>query len=204
MPGHNNRNLLRPIRVALATQLADGRLGLEQILGGNSPHTENEFGIHQFDLARQPARAGGGFRGFWIAVRRRAAFKDIGDEDLRSAQSDSFQHRVEQLPCAPHEGLALPVFFLARRLTDDHPLGVAIADAGAVGRQGLAAALVFSLVASVSVIAPVIAALALGERSRGPLDSLKTWLLANNSTIMLVVLTVLSAVMVAAGLEMIG
>jgi hypothetical protein len=54
------------------------------------------------------------------------------------------------------------------------------------------------------VIAPVIAALALGERSRGPLDSLKTWLLANNSTIMLVVLTVLSAVMVAAGLEMIG
>jgi hypothetical protein len=45
---------------------------------------------------------------------------------------------------------------------------------------------------------------ALGDRSREPLDSLKTWLLANKSTIMLVVLTVLSAVMVAAGLEMIG
>jgi len=45
---------------------------------------------------------------------------------------------------------------------------------------------------------------ALADRSRESLDSLKTWLLANKSTIMLVVLTVRSAVMVAAGLEVIG
>ena len=82
--------------------------------------------------------------------------------------------------------------------------GVAIAETGAVGGDGLVSLLMFSLVASASVIAPVIAALALGERSAAPLDATKDWLLANNSTIMMVLLTVLSAVMVGSGLEILG
>jgi hypothetical protein len=113
---------------------------LEQILGGNSPHAENEFGVHQIDLARQPGRAGGRFGGFWIAVRRRAALQDIGDEDLWAAQADRFQHRIQELAGAANEWLALPIFFLPGRLTDDHPLRVVVANAedglGAASGQG--------------------------------------------------------------------
>jgi threonine/homoserine/homoserine lactone efflux protein len=69
----------------------------------------------------------------------------------------------------------------------------AIAQTGIdAGEQAIAYA-VFVVVASIGVATPVALALALGERSREPLDRLKDWMEANNAVIMTVLLVVIGA-----------
>ena len=80
--------------------------------------------------------------------------------------------------------------------------GLAIAQAGTSTSEGLAAIVLFSITASATVLVPVIAVLALGDRTTAPLTDLKTWLLANNATIMVVLFTVLGAKMLGTGLAL--
>lgn len=79
--------------------------------------------------------------------------------------------------------------------------GVSIALAGAAGQELLGASVVFAIVASAVVLWLVAMVLVLGDRTRGPLGVLKTWLLANNATIMMVLFAVLGAVMLSSGLR---
>jgi hypothetical protein len=79
--------------------------------------------------------------------------------------------------------------------------GVSISLAGAAGRGLVGASVVFAIVASAVVLWLVVMVLVLGERTREPLDALKLWLLANNSTIMMVLFAVLGAVMLGSGLR---
>ena len=69
----------------------------------------------------------------------------------------------------------------------------AIAQTGISGGEQAIAWVVFVLVASVGVAAPVIVAVAMGDRSRHLLDELKDWLAANNATIMSVLFVVIGA-----------
>ena len=80
--------------------------------------------------------------------------------------------------------------------------GVAISEAGASTSQGLAAIVLFSITASATVLIPVVAVLVLGDRTTEPLTDLKTWLVANNATIMIILLTVLGAKMLGSGLAL--
>ncbi len=80
--------------------------------------------------------------------------------------------------------------------------GVSIAQAGATGGQGVAAAVLFGITASLTVLVPVIAVLVLGDRTREPLDAFKVWLLGNNSAIMMVLFIVLGAKMLGSGLAL--
>jgi hypothetical protein len=80
--------------------------------------------------------------------------------------------------------------------------GVTIASAGLSSAEGLTTLVIFGVVASLTIIVPVAAVLVLGERTRPPLDALKDWLLANNSTIMLVLFVVLAAKMLGSGLAL--
>jgi len=80
--------------------------------------------------------------------------------------------------------------------------GVTIAGVGATTSEGLLAVALFSLAASATVLIPVVAVLALGDRTRGPLDELRIWLLANNSTIMMVLFVILGAKMLGSGLAL--
>ena len=63
-----------------------------------------------------------------------------------------------------------------------------------------ASLIVFILIASVSVGAPVVLYLTMGEKASGTLDSWKTWLSANNATVMFVVLLVLGALLAGKGI----
>ena len=80
--------------------------------------------------------------------------------------------------------------------------GVTIAESGATTSAGLVAVGLFSLAASATVLIPVLAVLVLGDRTSGPLEEVRIWLLANNSTIMMVLFTVLGATMLGSGLEL--
>ena len=67
----------------------------------------------------------------------------------------------------------------------------AIAQTGISAGEQAVALLVFVVIASVGVAAPVVIAIAMGERSRGLLDRLKTWLGRNNAVIMAVLMLVI-------------
>lgn len=78
--------------------------------------------------------------------------------------------------------------------------GVHLSSAGVDGGSGVTAAIVLGVIASASVLVPVVVVLVAGDLSHDALDRTKTWLLTNNATIMFVLFTVLGAKMFGAGL----
>jgi threonine/homoserine/homoserine lactone efflux protein len=72
-----------------------------------------------------------------------------------------------------------------------------VASAAAIAQTGIGAGeqavalLVFTLIASIGVAAPVVIYVALGDRSREILDSLKKWMAMNNAVIMAVLLLII-------------
>jgi len=76
-----------------------------------------------------------------------------------------------------------------------------IAGAGLGGAQQVAVLLLLILVASMAIIAPVAVYFLLGdERSARVLDGWKTWLQANNSTVMIVLFVVFGVVLLGKGI----
>jgi threonine/homoserine/homoserine lactone efflux protein len=78
--------------------------------------------------------------------------------------------------------------------------GASMAQIGATGGDAVGAILLFVLVASSSVAAPVIVYFFLGDRADAILAGWKTWLVANNATVMMVLFVVLGAKMLGTGL----
>jgi Sap, sulfolipid-1-addressing protein len=77
---------------------------------------------------------------------------------------------------------------------------VTIAEAGLSGGQTAIAFAVFAVLASLTVLVPVLAYLLLGERAARVLDQLKTWLSHNNAAVMAVLLLVFGAVLLGKGI----
>ena len=67
---------------------------------------------------------------------------------------------------------------------------------------GISSVVSFAVAGSSVVLVAVAAVLVLGDRTRQPLDELKTWLLANSSTIMMVIFILLAAKMIGSGLAL--
>lgn len=78
--------------------------------------------------------------------------------------------------------------------------GLAIGASALVLWQEVVAIIVFVVIGAVSVVAPVVAFLIAGDRMSGPLDALRVWLLANNATIMTVLLLVIGVVTIGKGI----
>ena len=68
-----------------------------------------------------------------------------------------------------------------------------IAAAGLTTGEEIGAFAIFVTIASITVAAPVLVYLIMGDRVQGGLNSLKDWLVANNNTVMAVLLVVLGA-----------
>ena len=78
--------------------------------------------------------------------------------------------------------------------------GVAIGSAGLAAGEAAVAIGVFTVIAAASVAIPVIAYLVASERMSGPLESLRSWLVQNNSTVMAVLLLVIGFVLIGKGI----
>ncbi len=78
--------------------------------------------------------------------------------------------------------------------------GVAIGTAGLSAGSTTVVIVVFVLVACCSVAIPVIGYLVAADALRGPLDSLRGWLVQNNATVMAVLLLVIGVVLVGKGI----
>ncbi len=78
--------------------------------------------------------------------------------------------------------------------------GVVIAAAGLTTSQTITALIIFILLACVSVAAPVIVYLVMGEKAQPMLNSWKAWLTHNNATVMMILLLVFGVVTLSKGL----
>lgn len=76
-----------------------------------------------------------------------------------------------------------------------------ISGAGLDGGQQVVVALVFVLIASVTIIVPVVAYLVAREKAAPVLDAMKDWLTANSATVMTVLFVVLGAKVLGDGLS---
>ena len=78
--------------------------------------------------------------------------------------------------------------------------GVIIGTAGLTAGEVTLAIVVFTLIAACTVAIPVIAYLVASKRMAGPLESLRTWLVQNNATVMAGLLLVIGVVVIGKGL----
>ena len=75
-----------------------------------------------------------------------------------------------------------------------------IAQSGLGGFQQAVVVLLFIVVASVGMIAPVAVFFAMGDKAAPVLDGWKTWLAANNTTVMIVLFVVFGVVLIGKGI----
>jgi hypothetical protein len=78
--------------------------------------------------------------------------------------------------------------------------GVVIASAGLNSTQTIMALVIFIVLGCVTVAAPVIVALVLGDKAAPTLNSWKAWLIQNNAAVMMVLFVVFGFVMLGKGL----
>ena len=76
-----------------------------------------------------------------------------------------------------------------------------VAQSGLSGGQQVVVLLVFVLVASITIIAPVVVYLTMGDRAGRILDGWKAWLGANNAAVMTVLFLVFGFVLLGKGIS---
>jgi len=81
---------------------------------------------------------------------------------------------------------------------------VQISGAGLSTGEEIGALAVFVLIASVTIAIPVLANLILGDRATDGLNSMKTWLVANNNVVMTVLFVVLGAKVLGDGISIVA
>jgi hypothetical protein len=107
---------------------------------------------------------------------------DAGDRHLHDQQVARVRRRPVR--CQP-ENLALTI-----------AAATAIAQTGISGGEAVGALVVFIVVGSLSILAPVFIYFTLGAKAAVILDELKTWMSAHNAAIMAVLLLVLGVTLI--------
>ncbi len=85
--------------------------------------------LDQLDLPEEIRLARLDLVGHRVAVAGRAALDDVGDVDLGAGEPDALEQPVEELAGLADERVALLVLVEARRLADEHQVGVGVAHA---------------------------------------------------------------------------
>jgi hypothetical protein len=112
----------------MASHSTHGLVTAQQILRGDFANRQNDPRLHQFDLPLQVLTTLGRFPGLGVPIMRGPTLEDIRNKHTVPALPDRAQHLVEQFARSPDKGLATPILFCARGLTDYQPVRVRIAD----------------------------------------------------------------------------
>ena len=80
--------------------------------------------------------------------------------------------------------------------------GTAVGGPGLSTAEALSVAIIFILVSTLGVAGPVIYYALGGDTARGNLDRMKSWLTANNTVVMTVLMIVIGAVLIGEGLRL--
>ena len=108
---------------------------------------------------------------------------------------------VDSMPPAKAFGLGLVLTAVVpKNLVLALAAGVILGEAGLTVGQATAVALLFTVIATSTVAAPVVAHLVASARMIGPFSELRGWLVRNNVAIMVLVLFVIGIVMIGNGI----
>ncbi len=137
----------------------------------------------------------------FLAWRQWRSRPQAGEE----AKMPAWMDKIDDLSAIQALGMGL-------LLTVANPknLGLTIAAAANIGEAGLssgeeaATVAVFVLVASITIIVPVVGYLAARDRAVPVLDSMKVWLGQNNATVMTVLFLVLGAKVLGTGIALVS
>ncbi len=164
-------------------------------------------------LAIGPGGTGGADDGGgWAKLIIGAAFVVLGVRQWRHRPRHGEDPPLPGWMASIDEFTAAKAFGLAFVLSALNPknLGLTIAAAASISAVGLGtgqeavAATVYVLIASLTVIVPVVGYLAARERAAPLLDSMKAWLMANNATVMAILFVVLGAKVLGDGIALLS
>jgi hypothetical protein len=123
----DHRPSCRTERVHASAQLAERRIRPEQVLRRDAADRQDQRRVDQLDLPVEVAAAEARLVLRRVAVARRATLEHVCNVNLSAREAQCAQHRIEQLPGAADERLALTIFLGAGRLTDDQPARAPVA-----------------------------------------------------------------------------
>src|SRR3954452_6144003 len=112
-----------------AVDLGDSGRVARQQLGREVAERADDLRLDQLDLLVQVRLAGLDLLGQWVAVARRAATDHVRDEHIRALDTDLLEQLAEQLARTADKREPLSVLTRARRLADEHEVGVGVAGA---------------------------------------------------------------------------
>lgn len=146
--------------------------------------------------------------GGWVKLVIGLVFLALAVKQWRSRPVDGDEPVMPAWMASIDEFTAVKAFGMAVLLSGVNPknLGLTIAAAAAIGSFGLGGSeeavvvAVYVLIASVTLIVPVVGYLAARDRMTPVLDTMKAWLLANNATVMAVLFAVLGAKVLGDGI----
>ena len=148
----------------------------------------------------------------WIKLAIGALFLALGVKQWRSRPAPGDEAEVPGWMASIDEFTAGKSFGVGLLLSAANPknLGLTIAAAATISAAGLSGGeeyivlAVFIVLASLTVAIPVIINLVAGEKAEPILDSMKTWLIANNATVMSVLFVVLGAKLLGDGIQILA
>ena len=135
-------------------------------------------------------------------------FVALGVKQWKSRPADGEQAQTPGWMAAIDDFSAVKSFGIGVLLSAANPknLGLTIAAAATITAGGLSGGdevivlVVFVVIASLTVATPVVLNLVLGERAAPTLNTMKTWLIDNNATVMAVLFVVLGAKVLGDGI----
>ena len=118
------------VRIAATPHLGDAVVRVEQELGREVAQGDDDLWVDEVELLLEEGPARRDLVRQRVPVARRPAFDDVRDVATIAREPDLLEHQlVEQLAGLAYEGLALEVLLLARTLSNEHEIGLRIADA---------------------------------------------------------------------------
>jgi len=146
--------------------------------------------------------------GGWLKVVIGVLFLALAVKQWRSRPRGDEEPQMPAWMASIDQFTAVKAFGTAVLLSAVNPknLGLTLAAATTIGRAGLGvgeeavAVTVYVLLASVTLIVPVVGYAVAREQMTPVLDSMKSWLLANNATVMAVLFLVLGAKVLGDGI----
>jgi hypothetical protein len=163
------------------------------------------IGISSSDGA--PSTASG-----WIKIAIGALFLALGVKQWKGRPKKGETAAVPGWMSSIDDFTAAKAFGVGVLLSGVNPknLGLTIAAAATIGGSGLSSGdeiivmVVFVLIASLTVAAPVILNLVMGSKATQTLTEMKEWLTDNNATVMAVLFVVLGAKVLGAGISIVA
>ena len=136
-----------------------------------------------------------------LAVRQWKSRPGPGDEPV----TPSWMDKIDTIKF----GTAFGLGFLLSALNPKNLLlaaaaGATIGSIKLTTTETVGTVIVFTLVAATTVVIPVVGYLIAGDRIDGPLDTTKTWLIDNNSTVMAILLLVFGVVLLGDAIKILA